>query len=102
ILEAALHRCALVAGDVPSLREVWGPAALFVPPDDHDALAGALRRLFDRPLERARLAAAACARAQAYSIETMTKRYVAVYEAICAPGGAKTRGALDASRGACA
>ena len=35
-LEAALCGCALVLGDIPSLREVWGDAALFVAPDDHD------------------------------------------------------------------
>ena len=27
--------CALVLGDLPSLREVWGDAALYVRPDDH-------------------------------------------------------------------
>ena len=31
-LEAALSGCALVLGDIPSLREIWGDAALFVPP----------------------------------------------------------------------
>src|SRR5690606_14640847 len=38
-LEAALGGCALVLGDIPTLREVWGRAAVFVPPDDHAALA---------------------------------------------------------------
>src|SRR5215216_1784745 len=32
ILEAGLAGCALVVGDVPSLREVWRDAAVFVPP----------------------------------------------------------------------
>jgi glycogen(starch) synthase len=36
-LEAALSGCALVLGEIPSLREVWGDAADFVPPEDHDA-----------------------------------------------------------------
>ena len=35
ILEAALSGCALVLGDLPSLRELWTGAAMFVPPDDH-------------------------------------------------------------------
>ena len=30
VLEAALSGCALVLGDIPSLREIWGGAALFV------------------------------------------------------------------------
>jgi glycosyltransferase involved in cell wall biosynthesis len=96
ILEAALRGCALVLGDVPSLREVWGDAALFVAPDDHEALASALRRLMERPLERARLAAAACTRAQTYSVETMARRYLAIYHAMEAAGAAR------AVEGACA
>src|SRR4051812_8340607 len=32
-LEAALAGCALVLGDIPSLHEVWGDAALYVDPD---------------------------------------------------------------------
>jgi len=28
-LEAALSRCAIVANDIPSLREVWGSAAMY-------------------------------------------------------------------------
>ena len=50
-LEAALSGCALVLGDIPSLREVWGDAALFVAPDDTDALA-ARRQLPHRPTPR--------------------------------------------------
>jgi hypothetical protein len=30
--------CALVLGDIASLREVWGPAARYVPPEDHEYL----------------------------------------------------------------
>ena len=37
-LEAGLSGCALVLGDIPSLREVWGETACFVPPDDRDAV----------------------------------------------------------------
>ena len=46
-LEAGMSGCALVLGDIPSLREVWGDAALFVPPDDPDALRVALCRLIE-------------------------------------------------------
>ena len=34
ILEAAADRCALVLGDIPSLRELWDGAARFVDPRD--------------------------------------------------------------------
>ena len=55
VLEAALSGCALVLGDIPSLREIWGDAAVFVPPDDPDALADAhLRDLIADPERCAR------------------------------------------------
>ena len=37
VLEAALSGCALVLGDIPSLRENWTGAAEFAPPDDASA-----------------------------------------------------------------
>lgn len=42
-LEAALCGCAVVANDIPSLREVWGDAALFF--DNPDALSALLAHL---------------------------------------------------------
>jgi glycogen(starch) synthase len=48
-LEAGLAGCALVLGDIPSLREVWGDVATFVAPDDRRELARTLRRLIDDP-----------------------------------------------------
>jgi glycosyltransferase involved in cell wall biosynthesis len=45
ILEAALARCALVIGDIPSLREIWRDAAIFVPPRDVDAIASEVNAL---------------------------------------------------------
>jgi glycosyltransferase involved in cell wall biosynthesis len=55
VLEAALSGCALVLGDVRSLREVWGSAALYVPPDDHTALRETLLSLIEDPGLRQRL-----------------------------------------------
>ncbi|HVT07012.1 MAG TPA: glycosyltransferase family 4 protein, partial [Polyangia bacterium] len=42
VLEAAQHGCALVLGDIDSLRENWDGAALFVDPGDAGALAAVL------------------------------------------------------------
>ena len=70
-LEAGLAGCALVLGDLPSLREVWGDAAAYVAPEDHDALRAALQRLIADPGERERLAAAARRRAMAFSPDAM-------------------------------
>ncbi|MFP2929651.1 glycosyltransferase family 4 protein, partial [Pyxidicoccus sp. 3LG] len=55
VLEAALSGCALVLGDIPSLRELWGDGpALFVPPGDVGALADALESLRHDDALRAR------------------------------------------------
>ena len=52
-LEAALSGCALVLGQIESLREIWGDAAVFVDPNDSKALQQALTKhgfvfVFDR------------------------------------------------------
>ena len=84
-LEAAQAGCALVLGDIPSLREVWGDdSALFVHADDDDALAAALRLLSDDEPLRRELAARARDRARRYTPETMATAYAAVYERLAA------------------
>lgn len=47
VLEAALAGCALVLGDIPSLRETWGEAAIFAAPDDAQAFGAALHLLIE-------------------------------------------------------
>ena len=85
-LEAALSGCALVLGDIPSLREVWGDAALFVSPDDDSALARAICRLIADPVARAGAAAAARARALLHDIDRTAEAYLAAYrDALGAP-----------------
>jgi len=81
-LEAGLSGCALVLGDIPSLREVWGEAALFVPPDDADALHGALSRLIEDADFRQEMAARARFRARLYTPERMAEGYVGAYRAL--------------------
>lgn len=78
-LEAGLAGCALVLGDLPSLREIWGDAALFVPPDDPEALRDALRWLIEAPEARRSLGAAARERAAAYTPERMARGYLSLY-----------------------
>jgi len=84
-LEAALSGCALVLGDVPSLREVWGPAAMYVPPEDHEALYTALRRLIASKSLREHHARKARARALQFSPQRMVDAYLAAYRAVAAP-----------------
>lgn len=78
-VEAALAGCALVLGDIPTLREVWGEAALFVPPDDHDALGTAIRRLIDDEPLRREMTRRARRRALHYTPERMARGYLDLY-----------------------
>jgi glycogen(starch) synthase len=78
-LEAGLAHCALVLGDIPSLREVWGDAAIFVPPNDPTALELTLGALMADTERREGLAAAARARALTLTPERMAGGYVAAY-----------------------
>jgi glycogen(starch) synthase len=79
VLEAALAGCALVLGDIPSLRELWSDAALFVAPDDHDDLAATLADLIERPWLRAEFGRAARVRGLGYSLPRMTEGYLDAY-----------------------
>jgi glycogen(starch) synthase len=78
-LEAAFSGCALVLGDIPTLREIWGDAALYVQPEDHAALRAALLHLMERPSERVRRAAAAQARAQHFTPARQCEAYLRAY-----------------------
>jgi glycogen(starch) synthase len=78
-LEAALSGCALVLGDIESLREIWRDAAIFVPPDDAEQLAAALRVLMaNRPL-RKEMARRSLSRALTFTPERMALGYLEAY-----------------------
>lgn len=79
ILEAASAGCALVLGDLASLRENWSDAAVFVPPDNRRALAAALRRLIEDPELRVSLGERARIRARRFTADRMVAAYLAVY-----------------------
>ncbi len=79
ILEAALAGCALVLGDIPSLREVWGDAALFVDPDDRAALVHLLHTLTEDGERRGELALRARSRAARYTRQRMVDGYLDAY-----------------------
>jgi glycosyltransferase involved in cell wall biosynthesis len=79
VLEAALAGCALVLGDLPGLREVWGDAALYVHPDDHAGLQAQLQQLIDDADLRERLSARAHVRARRYSADAMARAYRRAY-----------------------
>jgi glycosyltransferase involved in cell wall biosynthesis len=82
VLEAAACGCALVLGDVPSLRELWQGAAVFVAPRDQDALCDALQRLARDHQLRAKMQRAALMRARRYSLDAMVEAYRALHRAM--------------------
>jgi len=88
VLEAAHAGCALVLGDIPSLREVWGEAARYVAPDDDDMLAHALNELAADDEGVHTLAARARERATGFTPEAMAAAMTGVYEAVLARTGA--------------
>jgi glycosyltransferase involved in cell wall biosynthesis len=79
-LEAAQAGCALVLGDIASLREVWADAALYVAPDDDAGLVAAIQGLIRDHDHRSELAARARARAARYRPEPMAAAYRALYD----------------------
>jgi len=87
VLEAALSGCALVLGDIPSLREIWKNRAVFVPPNDPEALEDALNRLIQDPDRRASIAAGGRARALQLTPERMVEAYLEAYGEVLALNG---------------
>jgi glycosyltransferase involved in cell wall biosynthesis len=84
-LEAGLAGCALVLGDLASLREVWGDAALYVSPDDDEQLVHALASLMHDHDAIARLGRRARVRAAELTPERMASAYANAYESVLAP-----------------
>lgn len=87
VLDAALSGCALVLSDLPGLREMWGGAALFVPPNDVDALQAAIETLIaDRALREA-MGKAARRRALRYGCDALAQACLVAYGEIMSPEG---------------
>ena len=85
ILEAALSRCALVLNDIPSLRELWGNAALYFETNDPESLADTIRMLSDDPQLRRNFSNRAFQRArECFNAHRMTDNYVQLYHSVIA------------------
>jgi glycogen synthase len=79
VLEAAASGCALVLSDLPSFREIWNDAALYVDPRDQDAIRTTLQSVCRDYHLRTRLQASARTRARRYSRRAMTSAYRQLY-----------------------
>jgi glycosyltransferase involved in cell wall biosynthesis len=85
VLEAALSGCALVLGDIPTLRELWQDDAVFVPADDEAALLEAVQELIRDDVWRRGLGRAARARAQTcFGADRMGRSYLDLYRELVA------------------
>jgi len=90
-LEAAFSGCALLVNDIPSLREIWGDAAVFFRQNDAESLGEALAMLHSNHGLRERYATRAYERAcRRYTATRMIDEYVRAY---CALLGQNVRAA---------
>ena len=81
-LEAALSGCALVLGDIPTLREIWGDAAIYIDTNDAPALANVVNILLNQPAQRKEWSEKAKRRAAAFSTEEMVHNYWQLYRQV--------------------
>jgi glycogen(starch) synthase len=82
VLEAAASGCALVLGDIDSLRENWEGAARFVAPDDHAGLALTLQGLIGDSDARSALGRRASTQAAAFTVDRTAEAYLELYRAL--------------------
>jgi glycosyltransferase involved in cell wall biosynthesis len=82
VLEAAQAGCALVLSDIPTFRELWDGAAVFVPPRDEPAVATAIERLLGDPALRRRMERNARRRATRYTVAAMADRMAGLYRGL--------------------
>jgi glycogen(starch) synthase len=83
-IEAALCGCAIVANDIPSLREVWGSNAIYFDRDDASSLEHILHSLSqDQPALEDAAARAHAHVVNLYSTERMTTAYMELYGKLC-------------------
>ncbi|MFC0410330.1 glycosyltransferase family 4 protein [Roseomonas elaeocarpi] len=82
VLEAVRAGCAPVLSDIASFREIWGDAAVFVPPGDAAAIAAAVDALCADEARREAVVAAARERAGRYTAERMAAAMLEVYREV--------------------
>jgi len=87
-LEAALSRCALIASDIPTFREIWGDTALYFRRNDAESLRDQIAFLISDPELRSSYAdrVYACA-SERFNSQRMAEDYLNLYQ-ILTPAGA--------------
>lgn len=88
-LEAALSRCALLANDIPSFREIWGDAALYFRTNDAASLADSIRRLnSDREMRRGYANLAYARARERFTTKRMIDEHLQLYRSLSSAGTA--------------
>jgi glycogen synthase len=82
VLEAAAAGAPLVLSDIPTFRELWSGAAVFVPPRDPEAIARTLDELaYDAGLRHA-LGRAAQRRAETFNVPAVAHAMARIYQSV--------------------
>jgi glycosyltransferase involved in cell wall biosynthesis len=82
VLEAARARCCLVLSDIPSLRELWQDAAIFIDPRQPDAWVRGLNCLAHNPQQREILGLLAYSQSRKYKASSSLKQYWELYASL--------------------
>jgi glycogen(starch) synthase len=82
VLEAARAGCCLVLSDIPSLRELWDGAAIFINPREPELWIRELNRFSCNPGEREALGNLARSHSMKYRASLSVKQYREIYEAL--------------------
>jgi len=82
-LEAAFSRCAIVANDIPSFREIWGDTALYFRTNDASSLAENVRMLSaDRAMRRAYAELAYSRARERFTTKRMIDDFLQLYRSL--------------------
>ena len=85
VVAAAVSGAALLLADIPTFRELWTDAALFVSPDDGRGWRQALSELIENGILRERLAAKARASARQFTLPRQAAQLHALYTTLTTP-----------------
>lgn len=82
VVEAMSQGTAVIASDIPSLREVVAGAGLLVPPDQPGSWSDAIEGLLDDDAARSRLGASGRERSELFAVSRMATETRAVYQEV--------------------
>lgn len=94
VLEAAQAGCPLVLSDIPTFRELWSGAALFVDPRDPEALTAAIRSVLRNGEFAEALSEAARRQARRYDAAAMAAGAATLLNGLLEPPSARSRAPL--------